>query len=114
MTGKQIQGVHKVRVHFALKVHTNFMDTLYVQQQLILPLLKKYFAVINHILYLKKGFKVIPLFAVTSDFESPNQHALNLHLQGLNVQSHHSLEGLTNFKDFHQFTGFQNHFYYTD
>ena len=83
----------------------------YVQQQLILPLLKKYFAVINHKLYLKKGFKVIPPFGVTSDFESPNQHALNLHLQGLNVQSHHSLEGLTNFKDFYQFTGFQKHFY---
>ena len=27
--GTEIQGVHKVRVHFALKVHTNFMDTLY-------------------------------------------------------------------------------------
>ena len=63
------------------------------------------------VLYLKQGFKVTPLFGVTSDFESPNQHPLNLHLQGLNVQSHHSLEGLTNFKDFYQFTGFQKHFY---
>ena len=112
---KVVNAIKSVRIIPQLASDAvRWQEDKYVQQQLILPLLKKYFAVINHILYLKKGFKVIPLFAVTSDFESPNQHALNLHLQGLNVQSHHSLEGLTNFKDFHQFTGFQNHFYNTD
>ena len=109
---KVVNAIKSVRIIPQLASDAvRWQEDKYVQQQLILPLLKKYFVAINHILHLKKGFKVIPLFGVTSDFESPNQHALNLHLQGLNVQSHYSLEGLTNFKDFHQFTDFLNHFY---
>ena len=109
---KVVNAIKNVRIIPQLASDAvRWQEDKYAQQQLILPLLKKYFVVINHILHLKKGFKVISLFGVTSDFESPNQHALNLHLQGLNVQSHHSLEGLTNFKDFYQFTDFLKHFY---
>ena len=97
---KAVNAIKSVRIIPQLASDAaRWQEDKYVQQ-LILPLLKKYFAVINHILYLKKGFKVIPLFAVTSDFESPNQHALNLHLQGQNVQSHHSLEDLLTSKTF--------------
>ena len=50
----------------------------------------------------QKGFKVAPNSRPGWNriVGTPNLHALNLHLQGLNVQSHLSLECLTDFKNF--------------